>query len=237
LKRKKARRNDTPKKPLGRRLARAAAWIVVGWTGLTLLAVLPLRWIDPPISSFMIQAVAEGHDLQRRWADWKEISPAMPIAAVAAEDQRFPFHRGFDLRAIQSALTEEPGRSRGASTISQQVAKNLWLWPGRSWLRKGLEAWLTAWMELLWPKRRILEVYLNVAEFGPGIFGVEAAARRYFGKPALALTEQEASLLAAILPAPRRMSPTQPSDYVHRRAKWIREQARRLGGPAYLARL
>jgi len=237
LSRKSPRRNPAPKKPLARRLARAAAWIALGWTGLTLLAVLPLRWIDPPVSSFMIQAVAEGRDLHYRWVDWKDISPAMPIAAVAAEDQRFPLHSGFDLKSIRSAVLEEPGRTRGASTISQQVAKNLWLWPGRSWLRKGLEAWFTAWMELLWPKRRILEVYLNVAEFGPGIFGVEAAARRYFGKPALALTEQEASLLAAILPAPKRMSPTQPSDYVHRRAKWIREQARRLGGPAYLAGL
>jgi monofunctional biosynthetic peptidoglycan transglycosylase len=237
LSRQRSRRNEKPKKPLARRLARAAAWIVLGWTGLTVLAVLPLRWIDPPISSFMIRAVAEGHDLQRGWADWKDISPAMPIAAVAAEDQRFPFHRGFDVRAIHSALTREPGRSRGASTISQQVAKNLWLWPGRSWLRKGLEAWLTAWMELLWPKRRILEVYLNVAEFGPGVFGVQAAAGRYFGKPARDLTEQESSLLAAILPAPKRMNPTRPSDYVHRRAKWIREQARQLGGPAYLAGL
>lgn len=214
-----------------------AVWLAAAWVGVSALLVLPLRWLDPPISSFMIQASLSGEVVRYRWADWRDISSSMPIAAVAAEDQRFPQHAGFDFRAIESAILEEPGEPRGASTISQQVAKNLWLWPGRSWIRKGLEAWFTVWIETLWPKRRILEIYLNIAEFGPGVFGVDAAARRYFGKPAADLSQQEASLLAAVLPAPKRMSPTRPSRYVHQRARWIREQVRQLGGPGYLADL
>lgn len=233
-------RNKTRRKKkasLPRRIARAAAWLTLGWLGLSTILVLPLRWLDPPVSSFMIQAKIGGEELRHRWVDWEDISPALPIAVVAAEDQLFPSHRGFDLRSIHSALFVEQDRSRGASTISQQTAKNLWLWPGRSWLRKGLEAWLTVCIELLWPKRRTLEIYLNVAEFGPGVYGVESAARHHFGKPARAISTQEASLLAAILPAPKRMSPTKPGDYVRQRARWIREQAQRLGGSAYLGGL
>lgn len=237
MSRKRPRRDPPPKKSLYRRLARAAAWAAAGWVALSILLVLPLRWLDPPTSSFMLQARLEGYPVHYRWADWRDISPSMPVAAIAAEDQRFRSHAGFDLHSIRSALLEEQGRMRGASTISQQVAKNLWLWPGRSWFRKGLEAWFTLCIEALWPKRRILEIYLNVAEFGPGIFGVESAARRYFGKAAAALGDQEAALLAAVLPDPKDLSPVRPSDYVRRRAGWIRRQAQQLGGPAYLADL
>jgi monofunctional glycosyltransferase len=156
---------------------------------------------------------------------------------VAAEDQKFPSHRGFDVESIGDAWEQRArGRVRGASTISQQVAKNLFLWSGRSWVRKGFEAWFTVLIESLWSKQRILEVYLNVAEFGPGIYGAEAAAQRHFGKPAAALTRREAALLAAVLPDPRAMRAAVPSAYVARRARWIERQAAQLGGPAYLGR-
>ncbi len=215
--------------------------------GLAVLAlsagpVLCARALDPPTTAYILQcragALLQGRLLavERRWVDLAEVSPHAALAVVTAEDQKFPRHHGFDLEAIGDALDEGRlgGPVRGASTISQQVAKNLFLWPGRSWLRKGLEAWLTAWIELLWPKRRILEVYLNVAELGPGVFGVEAASRRSFGKPAAELAPGEAALLAAVLPSPRRWRADAPSEAVRRRAARILAQMDRLGGPAYL---
>ena len=211
---------------------------------LTALQVLALRFIDPPTSAFMLdrqwqafRAVEPDFELRYRWVDWDALSPALPIALVAAEDQRFPTHSGFDFAAIDQALESNArGRPlRGASTISQQVAKNLFLWDGRSWLRKGVEAWYTVLIEALWPKRRILEVYANVAEFGDGIFGAEAAAQGFFGKPAQGLTPAESARLAAVLPSPKRYSARSPGPYVQRRAAWIARQARNLGGPAYLA--
>jgi monofunctional biosynthetic peptidoglycan transglycosylase len=167
---------------------------------------------------------------------WDAISPYAGIAVIASEDQRFAEHWGFDLDSIQDAIEEREGggRSRGASTISQQVAKNLFLWPGRSWLRKGLEAYFTVLIELLWSKQRILEVYLNVAQFGDRIFGVDAASRRFFGKRASALSAREAALLAAVLPNPVRMRADDPSPYVRERARWIQRQMQSLGGPGYL---
>jgi monofunctional biosynthetic peptidoglycan transglycosylase len=153
---------------------------------------------------------------------------------IAAEDQNFPHHRGFDLESIQSALREEGKRQRGASTISQQVVKNLFLWPRHSWIRKGLEAYLTVLVEILWPKRRILEVYLNLAEFGPGVFGAEAAARQFFRVPASALNARQAATLAAVLPSPKRMSAARPSAHVEERVTWILRQMKQLGGSAYL---
>jgi len=170
------------------------------------------------------------------WVPLAEISPALQLAVVAAEDQKFPRHRGFDLEAIGDALddAESGGRLRGASTISQQVAKNLFLWPGRSLVRKGLEAWFTVWLEALWPKRRILEVYLNVAELGgPGVFGVEAASRRCFGRPAAALGAGEAALLAATLPSPRTLRCDAPTPGLRARAAGIEAAMARLG-PAWL---
>lgn len=169
-----------------------------------------------------------------RWVPMEEISPHLAIAAVASEDQLFPEHHGFDLKAIAEALEDDRGRRRGASTISQQVVKNLYLWPGRSYVRKGLEAYLTVLVEATWPKRRILEVYLNVAELGPGVFGAEAAARAFYGKGARDLSLYEASLLAAVLPNPKGRSAARPSPYVARRAADIRRQVGNLGGAGYL---
>lgn len=214
------------------------------FVAVTALQVLALRVIDPPTSAFMLdrQWQAFGSDeagfrLRYDWVDWESLSPELPIALVAAEDQRFPEHAGFDLEAIDKALENNArGRPmRGASTISQQVAKNLFLWDGRSWLRKGLEAWYTVLIEVLWPKQRILEVYANIAEFGDGVYGAEAAAQAYFGKPAQRLSAAESARLAAVLPSPKRYSVRAPGPYVQRRAAWIARQARNLDGPQYLA--
>jgi monofunctional biosynthetic peptidoglycan transglycosylase len=216
------------------------------WAAVTVLAVVALRWIDPPFTAFMVQDrlhAFAGDDPSYRfryeWRDWEQISKNAALAVVAAEDQQFPHHRGFDFKQIDRALRDrERGRSvRGASTISQQVAKNLFLWPGRSWLRKGLEAGLTVLIELAWPKQRILEVYLNVAEFGPGTWGVQAASRRYFRKDAERLSKPEAALLAAVLPAPKRFRVEAPSGYVRRRQAWIQRQMAALGGPQYVSAL
>lgn len=162
------------------------------------------------------------------WRPLDEIAPALPLAVLAAEDQRFPDHHGFDFRAIRRAALDEGGR-RGASTISQQLAKNLFLWPGRSWIRKGIEAVFTGWIEALWPKRRILEVYVNVAEFGRGIYGAEAASWRYFGKPAVRLAAPEAALLAAALPNPKRRNVGAPTPALRERARTIQAAMERLG--------
>jgi monofunctional biosynthetic peptidoglycan transglycosylase len=204
----------------------------------TVVLVLPWRFLAPPTSAFMLRdALERGKAPAWRWVPLSRISPQLAIAVVAAEDQRFPEHNGFDFRAIERALGESRRQPRGASTISQQVAKNLFLWPGRSFVRKALEAWLTVFIEALWPKRRILEVYLNTAEFGRGVFGASAASERYFAKPASHLGLAEASLLAAALPSPKRSSVTEPSDYLLRRAGEIERAARGLGGSGYLARL
>ncbi len=223
---------------------RRLLWVPVAFMAFSMLQVLVLRFVDPPISSVMawryVEALADrdwGYRLHHQWRDLRAMAPSLPISLVAAEDQQFPNHRGFDLQAIEKARDHNArgGRTRGASTISQQVAKNLFLWQGRSWLRKGLEVWYTLLIETLWPKQRILEVYANIAEFGDGIYGVEAAAQRYWGKSARQLSAAESARLAAVLPSPRRYSAAQPGPFVQRRAAWIQRQARQLGGPAYLA--
>ncbi|HBK45400.1 MAG TPA: monofunctional biosynthetic peptidoglycan transglycosylase, partial [Xanthomonadaceae bacterium] len=177
----------------------------------SVLQVAVLRFVDPPVSSVMawrcVGAWGSGDwsfRLRHEWRDLERIAPSVPISLVAAEDQRFPLHRGFDLQAIEKARDHNArgGRLRGASTISQQVAKNLFLWQGRSWVRKGLEAWYTVLIEALWSKRRIIEVYANIAEFGDGVYGVQAAARQFWGKDAARLSPAEAARLAAVLPAP-----------------------------------
>jgi monofunctional biosynthetic peptidoglycan transglycosylase len=187
----------------------------------------------------MILQRSSGSEVRYEWVDYHRISPSIAIAAVAAEDQKFPTHAGFDLDSIKQAIEENRRRRspRGASTISQQVAKNLYLWPGKSVLRKALEVYFTVLIEALWPKRRILEVYLNIAEFGPGIFGAEAASLAYFAKPAAEITAAEAALLAAVLPNPKQLRAGQPSEYVLGRARQIEEQMRLLGGSRYLASL
>lgn len=231
-----------------RRVRRWLRWVLalpLLFAAASLLQVLVLRFVDPPLSAMMaerqLRAWGQGEwdfRLHYQWRDLERIAPSLPISMVAAEDQRFPFHHGFDLEAIEKAQRHnaQGGRLRGASTISQQVAKNLFLWQGRSWLRKGLEAWYTLLIELAWPKQRILEVYANVAEFGDGIYGAQAAAHQFWGKDASRLTPGESALLAAVLPAPRRYDARHPGPYVQRRAAWIQRQARQLGGPAYLQR-
>ena len=213
---------------------------------LSIVQVLVLRVIDPPFSAFMAIRQLEalrggdtGFRIAYDWRDLEDIAPSLPLAAVAAEDQNFARHRGFDMAAIERALEHNArgGRVRGGSTISQQLAKNLFLWSGRSWVRKGLEAWYTLLVEALWPKQRILEVYVNVAEFGDGIYGGQAAARRYWGKDASALTAAESARLAAVLPSPRRYSAERPGPYVQRRAQWIQRNMRNLGGEAWLEQL
>lgn len=169
--------------------------------------------------------------VHQRWVPLESIAPALQLAVVASEDQKFPQHFGFDVEAIADAVEDrfEGKSTRGASTLTQQVAKNLFLWPGQSFVRKGLEAGLTVLLELLWSKRRILEVYLNVAEFGDGVYGVEAAARQFYGKSAARVTADEAALLSAVLPAPRRRSVLKPSEVTRARANWVLEQMQRLG--------
>ena len=236
------RLDATPARPRRRRRwLRRLLWLPAWLLAITVLQVLPLRWIDPPTSMFMLIRQAEGlgedgFRLRQDWRDWEQLSPHLPVALVAAEDQKFPTHRGFDLEAIDKALdgNARGGRVRGASTISQQVAKNLYLWGGGGYVRKGMEAWYTLLIEAFWPKRRILEVYANIAEFGDGIYGAEAAAQAFFGKPASALTPAESARLAAVLPHPKRYSAANPGPYVQRRAAWIQRQVRQLGGPAYL---
>jgi len=221
-----------------KKLRKLLLGLVLGFLLLTVLPVVALRWLPVPTSAFMLQKRvtdlfdrADHPDFRYDWVGWDRIALTAKLAVVAAEDQKFADHLGFDLQAIQKAVRHNRrGRhTRGASTISQQVAKNLFLWPSRSWLRKGLEAWYTVLIELIWPKQRILEVYLNVAEFGDNTYGVEAAAQRYWKKPASRLGARESALLAAVLPSPKRYRVMAPSDYVQRRAAWIRRQMGQLG--------
>lgn len=212
------------------------AVVVFGFVVVTWLPVLVLRFVPPVGSAFMALRVVPCRGVAYDWVAWDEISPAVPIAFVAAEDQLFPDHHGFDVEAIQRVLEERgDGKARrGASTISQQTAKNLFLWPGRSWVRKGLEAWWTTLLELTWPKRRILEVYVNVAQLDACTFGVGAASRQFFSRPAADLGPSHAALLAAVLPNPSRFQVDAPSGYVRGRQSWIERQVRQLGGPGYL---
>lgn len=195
-------------------------------TALLILAMLPIgavaihRIVPPPTTLLMVKQAVAGNGLAYRWRGIDDISPRLVEAVIAAEDARFCDHRGFDFKAIEKALDSNArGRKvRGGSTISQQTAKNVFLWPGRDWVRKGFEAGYTLLIETLWGKRRIMEVYLNVAEWAPGVYGAEAAARRWYGKSAADLTPREAARLAAILPSPRRYQAASPGPYVRRRA-------------------
>ncbi|HEY4971744.1 MAG TPA: monofunctional biosynthetic peptidoglycan transglycosylase [Steroidobacteraceae bacterium] len=225
------------------RLLRAMVWLVVICMAASVLAVLILRWIDPPFSAFMAQTQLaawadrdSNYVFRHTWVDLDRISPNLPLAVVASEDQKFPEHWGFDVEAIERAyaLNLHSHKVRGASTISQQVAKNLFLWSGRSYFRKALEAYFTLLIESLWPKRRILEIYLNIAEFGTGTYGAEAAAQRFFHKSASRLTRGDAAVLAAVLPNPERYSASAPSRYVQQRREWILSQMQALGGPEML---
>ena len=212
----------------------------------SVLQVATLRFIDPPFSAFMLsrqlEAFGEGDGSFRIAYDWRdldEISPNVPLALVASEDQNFAEHFGFDLKAIEKARKNNArGRKvRGGSTISQQTAKNLFLWSGRSYVRKGIEAWYTLLIEALWPKHRIIEVYANIAEFGDGVYGAQAAARTFYRKDASRLGAAEGARMAAVLPSPRRYSIAKPGPYVQRRTQAIQRQMRSIGGPAYLERI
>ncbi len=233
-----------PTRSLWRRAARAILGLSLALFAVALAAVLALRWLNPPTSAFMIEAhvhawlAGERHyQLQYRWVGLNSISPQAAIAVVASEDQLFPYNDGFDFASIRAAVRahERGARLRGASTITQQVARNLFLWPARSWVRKALEAGFTVLIDSLWPKRRILEVYLNIAQFGPGIYGVGAAARHFFHTSPARLSRDDCALLAAVLPNPARLHVNAPSTYVLAQHDWILQQISNLGGPAYLA--
>ena len=214
-------------------------YAMLGWLVLSLLIVLPFRWLNPPVSMVMLERwlTHDDYSIQQTWLSWDEMPKKAALAVITSEDQRFPLHQGFDVDAIMKALNEagEGGRLRGASTISQQVAKNMFLWTGRSWLRKGLEVWFTSLIEVTWGKQRILEVYMNIAEWGPGVFGIEAASQHHFGKRASQLTDMQAALLASTLPSPLKYDPARPAQHLIDRARWNLAQQRKLGGTNWLA--
>ncbi len=205
-----------------------------------------LRWFDPPTTAYMVQRKLGFNlpgqacqQISHQWQSWQNISPELALAVIAAEDQRFAEHIGFDFSAIQQALKDglTNNRLRGGSTISQQLAKNLFLWPERSMLRKGLEVYLTAIIELTWPKQRILEVYLNTIQFDSCTFGVEAASHAFFNQPASQVSRQQAALMAAVLPAPHRLKVTHPNHYLRRKQSWIVRQIKQLGGQLYIKQI
>lgn len=207
----------------------SVVWVLV-------LKFVPV-WVTPHMIGRKIEAAGkdEKTKIYKDWESYENISKEAALAVVASEDQQFPMHWGFDFDEIQDAMTEKRKRARGASTISQQTAKNVFLWHGRSYIRKALEVYFTLMIELFWGKERILEVYLNVAETGPMTFGVEAAAQRFYGKSAKNLTRSEAARIAAVLPNPIRFSIKNPSSYIVGRTSKISRQMRALGGQKYLA--
>lgn len=216
--------------------------LILWFFGLSLLAVVLLRFLPAPGTYLMLQRMAEQSMEKERsvrivktWMPLTAISPHLPLAVMASEDQRFLIHDGLDFKAIEKAQEynqrqKQKGKDkrRGASTISQQTAKNVFLWPGRSWLRKGFEVYFTLLIEFFWPKYRIMEMYLNVAEWGDGIYGAESASQYYFHKPAASLSRSEAALLAAVLPNPLRWSPSRPTPYIRKRQGWILGQMSQL---------
>lgn len=231
------------KRSLFAKLRRWLVWLILIWFVGSLGLVLSLRWLNPPTTAFMLQRSFSDElapiELQHEWRDMAQISPQLAMSVIASEDQKFADHWGFDVNAIQQAIEDAQAgdQMRGASTISQQLAKNLFLWSGRSWVRKGLEVYFTAAIEVMIPKRRILELYLNVAELGDGIYGAEAAAQSIFSVSAASLNANQSALLAARLPAPKTYAIKPPSDYMRQRARWIRQQVSQLGGDAYLDKL
>ena len=231
------------KKSLLKRLAWSLLGLVAACIAISVGVVGLLRSINPPYTAFMAQTQMAAwtrrdrtYVFRHHWVDLTQISPNLPLAVVASEDQKFPEHWGFDVEAIEKAyeLNQHSHHVHGASTISQQVAKNLFLWSGRSYFRKGLEAYFTVLIEAFWPKRRILEIYLNIAEFGHGTYGAEAAAQRFFHKPAAKLSRSDSAVLAAVLPNPQLLSAAAPSAYVQKRRDWILGQMQALGGAEML---
>ena len=217
----------TPPRPRKRR-GRLLLLLLVILAAVPLVGVLVHAVVPPPMTILMAQQAMKGQGLDYRWRGLNDISPNLVRAVIASEDSTFCSHAGFDFKAIEKALeaNKQGGRVRGGSTISQQTAKNVFLWPGRDWVRKGLEAGYTVLIEAVWSKRRIVEVYLNVAEWAPGVYGAEAASRHWFDKSAANLTPREAARLAAILPSPRRYNASSPGPYVRRRATRVQAAAR-----------
>ncbi|TAL85026.1 MAG: monofunctional biosynthetic peptidoglycan transglycosylase [Rhodanobacter sp.] len=231
------------RRPWLKRLLRAVTLLLLAWVLLTWLVVLALRFVAPWSSAVMLERQVsawlhgeKGFTLHHRWVPWSKISPYVPLAMVASEDQTFPYNHGFDFHQIQNAINaaEDGQRLRGASTITQQTAKNLFLWNGRSYVRKGLEAYFTVLIDLTWPKRRILEVYVNIAQLGNGIYGVGAASDAFYHLAPSQLSAAQAARLAAVLPNPLRLHVDRPSAYVLRRSAWIEQQMQHLGGPGYI---
>lgn len=226
-----------------RLVARWCARLALGFVALSFALVTLYHWVDPPVTPLMLLRAGEDAlagrpvRIDRRWVPLRDVSPALVRAVVAAEDARFFTHWGVDTKEVERTLAynerQAGRRMRGASTITMQCARSVFLWPGRTWLRKAVEVWLALLMEQLWGKRRILEVYLNVVEWGPGVYGAEAAARRSFGTSAAALDADRAALLAAALPAPRRFDPGAPSPSLRRRAATIAARARVLALPVH----
>lgn len=216
-------------KSVVRRLLKFVMWFVI----VTVTSTLMQRWINPPTTILQLWQGKEGEHF---WVPPDELGYHLPLAVIASEDQKFLKHRGFDVDAIRAAYArnQKGKKISGGSTISQQTAKNVFLWPSRSWLRKGLEAYFTVLIELLWPKERIMEVYLNVIEMGPQCFGAGAASKRYFKKNPSQLTTNQAARIAAVLPHPRRSNPGEPTAYVLKRAATIEKQMRNIGGPQIL---
>lgn len=240
-----AKKSSTKNISFKQRLVRIFKWILkfaIIFFVSTVLLVFAMRWINPITSSIMIQRqiktifTGQFEFVKYRWVGIDDVSNYVPIAIVAAEDQNFPNHFGFDFKQIEKVLKQNKRgkRIRGASTITQQVAKNLFLWEGKSFVRKGIEVYLTILIELLWDKKRILEVHMNIAELGENIFGVGIASLAYFKKDPAKLTISQAALLAAILPNPIKYSAAKPSGYVRGRQSWIIRQINSLGGPEYL---
>jgi monofunctional biosynthetic peptidoglycan transglycosylase len=212
-------------------------WSITVFLFISIIPVILLRWVPPPTSAVILTRILSEGELQDyEWVPLTRIAPDLALAVVASEDQKFPTHRGFDLDAIRDAVAQhaQGERLRGASTLTQQVARNLFLWQGRSFLRKGLEAWLTILLEIFWSKERILEVYLNIAETGRRTFGAQAASLKFFSRPASEITREQAALLAAVLPNPLRLRANRPSAYVIQRRNEILRQMTQLGGRAYL---
>lgn len=236
-KRKQATGKTNLKSPLRKKITNIVTKVFIWFLMVTVLWVLIYRFVNPPITLLMIQRNIERSSdekpfkLEKKWVDFEDISDNMKRAAVSAEDQLFLKHIGFDLKAIEKAFaTNKKGKKiKGGSTISQQTAKNVFLWPGRSWVRKGFEAYFTLLIEMLWSKERILEVYLNVIEMGDGIYGAEAASQSYFGKSCSKLTKSQAALIAACFPNPIRWTPKKATQYIRHRQFLIMKNMRRLG--------
>lgn len=230
-------------KKLKQLLIRYLLLLMLAFVLVSLLMVVPFRWINPPMTMVMMErwlySDNDHFKLKQTWLSWDAIPKHAALAVVTSEDQLFPLHKGFDVDSIMKSLraSDEGGQLRGASTISQQVARNVYLWTGRSWLRKGLEAWFTLLIELTWGKQRILEVYLNIAEWGEGVFGLEAASQYHFGQSAKRLSPMQEALLASCLPSPIRFDPAKPSAHIRARAEWNLKQQKRLGGERWLKQM